>query len=286
MRAICLYFLAIFTISILFEEFKFVILILGVFLFIYLWKNGWFKDEKKLFVYQNKKVINNKNTPYFRDIPCNGNLFYADALINLNEFSDKRLNILGAIILKWIFLGKIRYVEGTSDVIDLSLNPSFDIPVEKELFDAMRKASFDGILEVKEFEKWCLDNHIDFVSMLVRIKNIEIDKLKAKEHIIINDNGYFMDDFIYEESKKLYGLKRYLLDFSLVDIKEINDVHLLEEYIIFAYLFGISDKVLGKLRGMYSSLGVHPIFEKDFDSPLFNFIDNVAYKIDALSDEK
>lgn len=286
MRAICLYFVAVFLLSIFFGKLQFVILILGGFLFIYLWKKDLFKEEKKLFVYQNKQVINDKNTSYFRNIPCDGNIFLADALININNFSDKRLNILGAIILKWISLGKIKYVEGTNDVLDLTLKPSFDIPIEKELFDKMYEASSDGILEVKEFEKWSLENKSTFVTMFVRIKNVEIDKLKLDEHIIVNDNGYFMDDFIYEESKKLYGLKRFLLDFSLVDIKNVEDVHLLEEYIIFAYLFGISDNVLGKLRGMYSSLGVHPIFEKDFDSPLFNLIDNIAYKIDTLSDEK
>lgn len=214
--------------------------------------------------YKNNKTINKKNTPFFRDIPCNKNIYYANALINLNNFGYKESNILGAIILKWIRNNKIGFRNETKGVfnketstIDLTMNPTFDNPLEQELFDIMYKASGDGLLETKEFEKWSRKNYSKFFSLFDKIKNTEINTLKANNHIYKRTTKEeckkknVMDDMIYEDSTKLYGLKKYLEEFSNIDTKEVMEVHLWDEYLMFAYLFGIADKVANQLKKMY-----------------------------------
>lgn len=57
-----------------------------------------------------------------------------------------------------------------------------------------------------------------------------------------------MDDKIYDDVKKLYELKLFLENFSLVDTNETFDVHLWEDYLMYAYLFGIADKVLKQFK--------------------------------------
>ena len=52
--------------------------------------------------YKGNKTINKKEVPMFRDIPCNKDIYYANALINLNSFGYKETNIFGAILLKWL----------------------------------------------------------------------------------------------------------------------------------------------------------------------------------------
>ena len=60
-----------------------------------------------------------------------------------------------------------------------------------------------------------------------------------------------MDDTIYNEAVKLYGLKRFLDEFSRMDTKEVLEVKLWDEYLMYAYIFGIADKVAKQLKNLY-----------------------------------
>lgn len=157
--------------------------------------------------YKNNKTIDKKNTPLYRDIPCNKDIYYANTLVKLNNtlFNNyKETNIFGAIILKWVKENKIAFQNGPSgkfnkntSSINLTLNPTFDNVLEKELFDIMHEASADGILETKELEKWCNKNYSKFFNLFERINTVEIHKLKM---III---------FIIEQTKM--NVKRKML---------------------------------------------------------------------------
>ena len=243
--------------------------------------------KKNGYGYKNNKVINKKNTNFYRDIPCNKDIYYANTLTNLNKNifnSYKETNIFGAIILKWVKEEKIKFITSTSGIfnketssIDLTLNPSFDNPLEKELFDIMYAASKDGILETKELEKWCKNNYTKFFDLFKRINIVEIEKLKNSNHIYKRVNKdeckckNIMDDTIYEDSSKLYGLKLYLDEFSSINTKEVMEVHLWDEYLMFAYIFGIADKVAKQLKNLYPEVLVNNNI--DFDTLLYiNYI--------------
>ncbi|MGM9876051.1 MAG: DUF2207 family protein [Bacilli bacterium] len=243
--------------------------------------------KKNGYGYKNNKVINKKNTNFYREIPCNKDIYYANTLTNLNKNifnSYKETNIFGAIILKWVKEEKIKFITSTSGIfnketssIDLTLNPSFDNHLEKELFDIMYTASKDGILETKELEKWCKNNYTKFFDLFNRINIVEIEKLKNNNHIykrINKDECKYknvMDDTIYEDSSKLYGLKLYLDEFSSINTKEVMEVHLWDEYLMFAYVFGIADKVAKQLKNLYPEVLVNNNI--DFDTLLYiNYI--------------
>ena len=51
--------------------------------------------SKNGYGYKDNKVIDKKNVPMFRDIPCNKDIYYANALINLNNFDYNETNIFG-----------------------------------------------------------------------------------------------------------------------------------------------------------------------------------------------
>lgn len=237
--------------------------------------------------YINNKKINKKNTPFFREIPCNKDIYYANTLTNLNKnlFSSyKETNIFGAIILKWIKENKIKFITTTKGMfnketssIDLTLNPSFDNVLEKELFDMMYEASNDGILETKELEKWCKNNYSKFFNLFKRIDKVELEKLKSNNHIYKRtskkecNRKNVMDDTIYEDSTKLYGLKLYLNEFSSINTKEVMEVQLWDEYLMFAYIFGIADKVAKQLKNLYPE--VINNYDVDFNTLLYiNYI--------------
>ena len=130
---------------------------------------------------------------------------------------------------KWVKENKVKFINQTKGVfnketssIDLTLNPTFDNVLEKELFDIMYEASGDGILETKELEKWNNKHYTKFFNLFERINKVEIEKLKQGNHIYTRANKEeckrknIMDDTIYEESVKLYGLKKFLDEFSKI----------------------------------------------------------------------
>ena len=241
--------------------------------------------------YKNNKVINKKETPLFRDIPCNKDIYYANTLTKLNNeiFTGyKETNIFGAIILKWVKENKVKFINQTKGVfnketssIDLTLNPTFDNVLEKELFDIMHEASADGILETKELEKWCNKNYSKFFNLFERINTVEIHKLKNDNHIYNRTDKNeckkknVMDDTIYEDSTKLYGLKKFLEEFSRIDTREVLEVHIWDEYLMFAYIFGIADKVAKQLKNLYPEVLEDPNNYIDLDTILYiNYLSN------------
>ena len=235
--------------------------------------------------YKNNKTINKKEVPNFRDIPCDKNIYYANALLFLNNFDYKETNILGAIILKWVKQEKITFIKKETGLfkketscLDLTHSPTFDLPNEKKLFDLMYEASEDGILEPKEFEKWARYHYNEFFNLFANIKNDEITRLETIGHIHkrIDKNECkkknVMDDIIYEESKKLYGLKKFLQEFSNINTRETIEVHIWDEYLMFAYLFGIADKVAKQLKNLYPEL----LQQNNIDFDTIIIINNIS----------
>lgn len=224
----------------------------------------------------NNKTITKKNTPYFRDIPCNKDIYYANALIQLNNFNNSKASILGAILLKWVKEEKIIVIKNNEDT-SLKFNPELKIEQanEKRLYQMMYEASKDGVLEKKELEKWAKKNYSKYLNLLSQIKDDKINELKNEGHIYKRKNKQeckyknVMDDVLYEDSKKLYGLKLFLEDFSSIDTKEVIEVHLWDEYLMFAYLFGIADKVAKQLKNMYPEYIESLDNNIDFDTILF-----------------
>lgn len=152
--------------------------------------------------------------------------------------------------------------------IDLRSNPIFYDELEARLFNMMHEASANGILEVRELHEWTKRYNLKFLSVFSLIEERIINNLKLNGYIYHRRtkdecrSRYIMDEIIYQDSLKLYGLKKFLEDFSNVNTKEVMDIKLWEEYMIFANLFGIADKVSKQLKY------IHPDIEKIDDLDL------------------
>lgn len=238
--------------------------------------------------YKNNKIIDKKNVSMFRDIPCNKDIYYANALIKLNNFGYKESNIFGAIILKWIRNNKVVFknekvgiFNKETSVIDLTNDVSFDNVLEMELFNVMRAASKDGLLEARELEKWCRNNYDKFFGLFKRIESNTINSLKSNGHIYKRINKEeckeknVMDDMIYNDSVQLYGLKKYLEEFSRMNTKEVMEVKLWDEYLMFAYLFGIADKVSKQFKNMYPEV-IEQMQNQNIDYDMLIFVNHIS----------
>lgn len=244
---------------------------------------------QKKYGYKDNKKIDKNNTNMFRDIPCNKDIYYAQTLIELNDFSfHKDTNIFGAIILKWVKEDKIKFIKDTSGIfnkettkLDLTLNPSFQNPVEKKLFDVMFEASKDGILESNELTKWCRNHYSKYFSIFSDMTKSTIDNFKMSGDIRKRVNKkeckakFVMSDKIYEESSKVFGLKMFLDEFSSMKDKEVMEVKVWDEYLMFAYLFGIADKVAKQLKKLYPEV-VTQMEQSGYDYNMIFFVNDFS----------
>lgn len=236
-------------------------------------------DELK-FGTEGKKIP--KDVPYFRDIPCNNNIFKANYISYSYGISKNKTDILGAIILKWLKdnIVKVKKVDANGvfkkENISIILNENnLDENIknqqEKELFKMLLEASKDGILEKKEFEKWCDKNYSKILEWFDNILVKARDELIVEGLIIEKEKTYFKffvreyyeaTPELKEKALQIAGLKRYLKEYTLIKDREPIEVKLFEEYLIYAQMMGIAKKVSKDFKDIYPEI----IEQSHFDS--------------------
>lgn len=228
-----------------------------------------------------------KNVPNFRDIPCDKDIYKAYYVAHNFNLMKKQTDLLGAVLLKWtkekkITIQKIDKTgafskEKTSIV--LGQNNVFNNNFEQELFDMLMKASGDGILESKEFEKWCKKNYSKILKWFTDVLNSTAETLISRGEIlevekpilIFNHKEYHVTEKLREEAVRLKGLKQFLNEFTNIKNREAIEVHLFDEYLMFASIFGIADKVAKQFKELY------PDYITDYDYDNVVFINNISY---------
>ena len=241
---------------------------------------------------EGKKAIK-RDDSYFRDIPCNGDIYRAFCIGSLYGITRNKTDLLGAVILKWLKEGLVRvekrdkngvFSRESSVIVLTEGNPdTITFPKERKLFDMIYEASKDGILEGKEFERWCSAH---YSKILDWFDSVYSDQKKAlqDEGLITSTKKKTLGIFSYKclapteelrcEASQLAGLKHYLLDYSLIHDREAIEVNLFEDFLIFAQIMGIAKKVSKQFKDLYPSV----IEESHFDSyDTFIFIHTCSY---------
>ncbi len=255
-------------------------------------------DKSIYFGEDNKKLPKDKKLNYWREIPCNNDLSYAYWIGYEYEICKSGTlfkGLIGAYFLKWIDNGNISivYKEENDDQREYCLDFSKEVTMsndsEKELYDIIKSAANDNnLLESKEFKEWCKNNYEKIFKWNDNIQTIVLEKLcnsgvakktvSLKKTIFgkVNDEVYEIDVKVRDDAIKLSGLRKYLNDFTLIDEREPIEVHLWNEYLIFAELLGIADKVRNKFKELYPDLSIqNSIFSSEiFDNVATVFIDD------------
>ena len=231
------------------------------------------KNKQLYFSDGNNEIPTMEHVNPFRDIPCHKDIYYFYYVATKAGIiqQDDRSGILCAMLLKWIRDSYVNFTmepgTGWFKKDKYEIDFSGEIPTENILEEKMlgyfREASGDNqILENKEFERWCKRNYEEIEDWFNDLIEFEEKELKEKglmkkqttykkflgidianEKVVYEPS--FRDDIIYTK-----GLKRFLLDFSSIEEKEVIEVKLWEEYLMFASILGIADEVekqIGKL---------------------------------------
>lgn len=214
----------------------------------------------------------NKNINMYRDIPCQKNpyYFYYAALCGGLIEKNQKSGLIAAVLLQWIRDQKIEFVktndkgflfkkEGYS--IDLNKCIQTSCSIEDELLSMLRQAAGNnGILETNEFEKWC-KKHYSKVDIWFDRVNSYMESWLITQGMLDKKNipykTLFMTRYrtqkIYslkfkEDIEHVIGFKKFLQEMSSMDDKEVIEVKLWEEYLIFATILGIADEIEKQLK--------------------------------------
>lgn len=199
---------------------------------------------------------------YYRDTPNGGNIEMSYYLSQNFSITSEESLIIGALMLSMINKGclepltaeKIGFFGKVKQSVDLRLVHEPDTAAESRLYALLRAAcGDDGILQEKELENYSY-NHPK------RIEEI-MDGAKANGEIAFINKGGFsgragntiksLSETGRNELAQVAGLKKYLEEFSLISEREIKETIIWQDYMVYAALFGIADRVIEQLRNLY-----------------------------------
>ena len=205
-------------------------IVTGISYFVYVWR-------------ARKKV--NKDLLWYRDIPLKGNLQQANDMLNAYKyFGTDYNNLLSACILKLIDMGAISIEthlnqKGKSEqnfVIHELSNPADQPLLLRKIHSIFKTAAgSDTVLEPKELK-----------SFMYNTKNESVtDSFISTLHTKTSISAY--KDRL-DEVRQVFGLKKFLKEFTLLDERHVQEVALWKDYMIYATLFGIADQVISDMK--------------------------------------
>lgn len=234
------------------------------------------------------KLPNYADIPLFRDIPCDGDLYRAYWVAyeyNIIDFNESRNGLIGAILLKLLKENRIKIIPNEENNhnygIDISMLEYTDNVAENEFIDMLKKSAGENlIIENDEFKDWCNSNYLIVDRFYTKVIRYETRNLIKDGYIKQVRKGRkiknVVDSKLKQEAINLYGLKKFLASYSLIDEREIKEVHIWDEYLIYAQLFGMADKVSDQLSKIYPNMR----FDSKYNSNTFmTFICDIILSI-------
>ncbi len=203
-----------------------------------------------------------KNCGYFREVPNKSDIEMSHFIARSFGVSNDDSLIIASLMLCMIndgcitplteenvgLFGKIK--KSTS----LKLVRPPQISAQAELYKLLSEScGDDGVLGEKELEKYAYAHPEKIENIIHGSKTRGEASFKSKGGFLkgssktiknLTENGK-------AELSEVMGLKKYLEEFSLISEREADEITIWKEYMIYAALFGIADKVIDQLEKLY-----------------------------------
>lgn len=252
---------------------KIILLIIIMYIFtIYLHR----KSVSKSTVEYNEEKRLYKKVDHCRELPFGGDIIAAYTRLNsLEKVPEGRL--IGCYLLKWMRTGQVSIitekvgfiVKRDQEAIQLNQTHTVMSDLERELYNMVcTAAGSDGILQEKEFEKWSRKKYDVISKWFSRYKSTgdsNLENMGVYERVpvkrlfgLIQSTKRSVSDKGKKLTENMLGFKRYLDEFTIINEREAHEVELWEEYLIFAQLFGIADRVMAQFQQLYPDYFARP----------------------------
>lgn len=236
-----------------------------------------------------EKLLKKAQVDPFRDIPCKKDVFrfyYIVKLANLAEDDDIKAGLIAAILLNWMRNGELTFVklEGKKldrkkYQVDFSQDVTCENTLEEELLSFFRSAAgTNKILETKDFNRWCSKNYSQLDAWFSKVDMYGKKELIDDESLIVNNLETKFIAMKIPQHKEIYttkfreelyhvaGFKNFLLEFSSIEQKQVQEVRLWEDYLIFASVLGLAEKVEKELGRLYPNFNQYSQLDYSYTS--------------------
>lgn len=221
-------------------------------------------------------------TSYSRDIPAGGHL---PTIYNFYKFNGnaKYNDLMSAYLLSWLNKGYISVEEVDKQVLFFNnkevqlvftgVEAELKDLSERKLWAFLRAAAVDEVLEEKELKAY-VQKHTTAFAKLEEIAWQDANSFSITNNLLI-DKESFLDSRpeLTPQGGKTYqdifGFKKYLEDFTIINEREAKEVSLWDSYLIIAAVFGIADRVSKQFEDLYPK---YSFYENEYGSPINTYL--------------
>ena len=207
------------------------------------------------------KVYPKKDVLPFRDLPFKDNFGRAYLISDEYKLLNKKTDYLGSLLLKWI---KEDLVSVTTEEKGIFKNKETKIefkkdptdPQELKMYNMMKEAAKDNILETNEFKKYCSKHYSTVLGWFDSTLAYEYGLLsKETKYIgpvmVKNKQVMGATNELNEKASQMAGLKKFFKEFTSMHEKTAIEVKMWREYLIYAQIFGMAKEVAKEFKDLY-----------------------------------
>ncbi len=202
---------------------------------------------------QKRKILGGPadKVAWYRDLPFRGDLYKTDYVLDLLETKRQSNGIASALILRMIEKGFLLVSKDEKGKIEIRFNEALDTSLldrnELGLYDMMKQASgTDLVLQDKEFSRWSQrTRNQDTIRLWANGINLDARRGLREDNVV---SGKKFSESGKVEAQHVMGFKNFLNDFTLSSERESVEVGLWKDYLVYAALYGIADKVAAELK--------------------------------------
>jgi len=204
-----------------------------------------------------KKKKRMEQAGYFRDAPNDGNLNVTYQL-GLCSGLCKEDALLGAYLMRLISQGCLESTDDSIDAKEVRLRLCHAPQSGNEYDDLLylileAAAGADGVLDPNELERYCGQNYVPMFRLMDSCER------NGKQTLIkggclkgaVLDNAKDLTKKGEQELNEIYGLKHFLLDFSLIQERGVKETVIWQDYMVYALMLGIADKLEAQIQDLY-----------------------------------
>ncbi len=194
---------------------------------------------------------------YFRDAPNSGNLNVTYRLGLCSSLCEEDA-LLGAYLMRLISQGCLESTDDSADAKSVRLRlvhaPQSGNEYDDVLYIVLEAAAgADGILDPNELERYCKQNYLPLSRFMDSCERNGIQTLIKNGCLkgAVLDNDKDLTKKGQQELDEIYGLKHFLLDFSLINERGVKETIIWQDYMVYALMLGIADKLEAQIRDLY-----------------------------------
>ena len=197
-----------------------------------------------------------KDVSWYREAPLGGSLLLSNYIQSQSGHEPKGASLPLAIILRLVQRGSLevsRAVQGKAELRFTDKALEGLEPAESGLYQMLKEsAGPDGILQDKEFSKWAKAHDTRVYQWAHDAEEAAATALQQRHWLESRKHALTVGG--RQEAKHLFGLKKFLQEFTLIDAREAAEATLWRDYMAFGALFGITGRVAAQLKDIDPAL--------------------------------